>query len=354
MVRQGCVMATAIVLTTGSWLRAETGPARIEHLGSFFVSDVSRDGRVVVGTGDGGGGLGVIRWENGVAELLGRFGEHTFANGVSGDGSVVLGEDYSTRGVRWTRQTGLEYFGGGRATDASFDGSVIIGDRYRWTQSGGFQPLADEALEPSPRRMNADASVIVGTGRDGGYDVAFRWTADGGVVFLPDLPTGGKPHDAHALTPDASVIVGTAYLASGTTAFRWTAAGGSVAIPHLPDFDTGLANAASATAVTADGTVVYGHEPVVGPAAGEEAFVWDAANGTRPLKDVLQAEHGIDLTDWRLRTVVALSEDGTTLIGNGEYLGNNAAFRIIVPEPSAVAVLAMPLVMLRRRRRRCC
>jgi uncharacterized membrane protein len=352
MVRQRCAIATVIVLTMCASLRAEGGPARIEHLGSFSVSDVSSDGRVVVGTGDGVGGLGVIRWEGGVAEVLGRLGEHTFGYGVSGDGTVVVGADYDVRGVRWTRQTGLQRFGGGTASDASYDGSVIVGDRYRWTQQGGFQPLsANEALEPSPRKMNADGSVIVGTGRDGGADVAFRWTAGGGIVFLPDLATGGSPHDANALTADGSVIVGTAYLASGTAAFLWTAGGGSVALPHLPNYDAGSANSSSATAVSADGSVVYGHEPVRGPAFGHEAFAWDAVNGTRPLKDVLQAEYGIDLTDWRLETVAALSEDGTTLIGNGSHpVFGNAAFRVVVPEPSAIAVLAMPLLLFRRRR----
>ena len=116
MLRQGYAIATIIVLTTGSWLRAETGPARIEQLGSFSVSDVSSDGKVIVGTGDGVGGLGVIRWEGGVAELLGRFGEHTFGYGVSGDGSVVLGADYVFRACGGRGRRGCSISAVGRRT----------------------------------------------------------------------------------------------------------------------------------------------------------------------------------------------------------------------------------------------
>ena len=52
-----------------------------------------------------------------------------------------------------------------------------------------------------------------------------------------------------------------------------------------------------AMAASSDGSVVAGTGT---GALGSEAFVWDAANGMRPLAALLE-ERGLDLTGWKLR-----------------------------------------------------
>lgn len=48
-----------------------------------------------------------------------------------------------------------------------------------------------------------------------------------------------------------------------------------------------------------------------------EQFIWDEHRGMRDLTQVLQLDYGLDLSDWSFSDVTAISDDGTTLIGNG-------------------------------------
>ncbi len=108
----------------------------------------------------------------------------SIAYGVSADGSVVVGNGYSTSGFeafRWTEAGGMEglgYLTGGsysQASDVSANGSVVVGqgnsasgtEAYRWSQGGGMVGLSDLAggvFESSARGVNADGSVVVGYG----------------------------------------------------------------------------------------------------------------------------------------------------------------------------------------------
>lgn len=49
---------------------------------------------------------------------------------------------------------------------------------------------------------------------------AFRWTSDGGMVGLGDLPGGRFDSFAIGVSADGSVIVGGGNIADGTEAFR--------------------------------------------------------------------------------------------------------------------------------------
>lgn len=50
--------------------------------------------------------------------------------------------------------------------------------------------------------------------------------------------------------------------------------------------------------------------------AGDQAFIWDAANGMRRLQDVLTSL-GADTRGWTLSVATAISFDGTKVIGYG-------------------------------------
>ncbi|MPZ63303.1 MAG: hypothetical protein GEU93_18865 [Propionibacteriales bacterium] len=99
-------------------------------------------------------------------------GSASFAGGVSGDGSVVVGRGDSSesiqRAFRWTAAGGLEDIGtlggsGATAQAVSFDGTWIVGQSgngFRWNSATGMQelPMAD-ALDVSD-----DGSVVVAFG----------------------------------------------------------------------------------------------------------------------------------------------------------------------------------------------
>ena len=133
------------------------------------------------------------------------------ANGVSDDGSTVVGNSYSASGLeafRWTSDDGMEglgYLTGeeglSEALDVSDDGSVVVGrdnsdfdisydyKEFRWTSDGGMEDigaLAGGGFESVAFGVSDDGSTVVGVSN---YE-AFRWTSDGGMIGLGGLAGG--------------------------------------------------------------------------------------------------------------------------------------------------------------------
>jgi len=246
------------------------------------------------------------------------------ARGLSGNGDVIVGEAGATFGApdavmeafRWTAAGGMQRLFPtaqvySAATGVSSDGMVITGSylapgsqfprAFRWTAAGAIplSPLPGE-LSSFGSCISADGSTIAGTSRSTGRDHACQWTVDGSVVAL-DPSISRSPSVPTAISADGSVIVGSAILDGGNCAFRWTAAEG---IQRL-----GKARPSIAAAVSADGSVVVGSSP-----AG--AFRWDAVHGMQSLADLLTAA-GVDLGDVALEQALAISADGTTILGRG-------------------------------------
>ena len=109
--------------------------------------------------------------------------------------------------------------------------------------------------------ISADGSVIVGGAGFCSFmpdASAFRWKTDGDITYLEHLP-GGVQASATDVSADGSVVVGydsDRYLsASGwMEAFCWTEDGGIIGLGDLP----GGASWSEARAVSADGSVVVG------------------------------------------------------------------------------------------------
>jgi probable HAF family extracellular repeat protein len=211
-----------------------------------------------------------------------------YANGVSGDGSVVVGESWSgsggTEAFYWTENDGM--VGLGNLSGRSF---------------GGFFSSAFG--------ISADGLTIVGDSQspDGNDHVAFRWTKSDGMISLGYLP-GGSASYARAISANGSVIVG---FGSGYEAFRWTQHTGMVGLGTLPDGFSSYAKAASA-----DGSVVVGMSNTT---SGDKLFIWDSLSGMRNLSDVLSNELGLgdSLSGWSLQNVTGISSDGLTIVGYG-------------------------------------
>ena len=324
---------------------------------------------------------------------LGHLPGHDSSSGVvaiSADGSVVVGNSYGqgTEVFRWTRAGGMVGLGAeGSASDASGDGSVIVGGTpypgFRWTSAGGMGPLPSSTLgQVLPSKLNHDGSVIVG--RLNGVETA-RWTQATGWVGLGGISSTGGPYDfPHAVSDDGSVIVGEALKDLSVRAFRWTPAGGmqDLGVPPGADY-------VAARGISNDGNVVGGGlrntggnevpfkwteaggfvrlaifgEPahnhsvldanvdgsILAGASGGEAVIWDGG-GIHTVESILIAQ-GIDLTGWSLGSAI-ISADGTTVAGSGFQNGKIEAWvAVIVPEPSALAVLVVGLAPLLGRTR---
>jgi probable HAF family extracellular repeat protein len=76
---------------------------------------------------------------------------------------------------------------------------------------------------------------------------------------------------------------------------------------------------ADALGVSDGGTVVVGMSEI-SPSSGDyAAFIWDAANGMRNLRSVLEADYASCVEGWTLEMASAVSADGRTIAGVGDH-----------------------------------
>jgi probable HAF family extracellular repeat protein len=293
---------------------------------------VSADGTVVVGWGNNSTtGTEAFRWTQ-VRGMEGLGFTEAFA--TSADGSTVVGYRHIAKQaepVRWTRDGGI--FGLGKLTDCRFgeangissDGSIIIGTyksesdeittwRFKRPPAHGIAgpPVLLEALvRAAARAVSADGAVVVGESRQkSGYDEAFRFDADSGLIHLGVL-SGDSSSVADGVSANGSVIVGSSSGAD-TQAFRWTQQDGMIGLGTLPN---GSRNS-RARGVSADGSIIVGQCYGEG---GFEAFIWDAAHGMRSLRQVLVSQFDLanSLAGWKLKSANAVSADGSFVVGDG-------------------------------------
>lgn len=245
---------------------------------------VSDDGAVIVGSSLAGS-TKAFRWTKagGMQDLGALPGQYaaSFAVGISGDGSTIVGQSSSNLGkeaFRWTTAGGMQGIGSlagkGKPSSASAisaDGKTIVGSSessnglvaFRWTEAASMQRLGDAtASQFQPARVSEDGSIVVGTGRNADRDdEAVKWTT-GGLESLGDLPGGAFYSSASAISRDGSTIVGASQSAATTEAVRWTKEGGIQSIRQLL-IDSGVDmtgwELSGAADVSADGTVIVGY-----------------------------------------------------------------------------------------------
>ncbi len=272
------------------------------------------------------------------------------ALGVSGDGTAMVGAQttfdeepfrIADDPFRWTAAGGFQSLPmpeGARDSSAnavSADGTTVVGymdsedgfQAFRWTQAGGTQGLGffPGGLESRALAVNADGSVIVGYGHLGDGIRAFRWTDQYGLQTL-GVTQGGTKSWATGVSADGSVVVGVVEFADTKTAraFRWTSQTGMVELTPMANTRSWLA-----AAVSSDGTVIVGQR--FGEDRTVEAFVWDATNGMRSVKAVLEAAN-VNVTGWRLDIAMGVAADGKTIVGAGVNPdGKGEAWRAVLP-----------------------
>jgi uncharacterized membrane protein len=325
-------------------------------------------------------------------------GDGTFVAAVSGDGSTVVGQRSGPEGsgpeaFLWNATGGMQGLGfAGLAWGVSADGSSVVGGSeggaFLWNATSGMQSLGllPGDTRSEARGVSADGSIVVGFSWDppnAGTDKAFIWDAVNGMQEL-------VPGRAFAITPDGSTVVGgTIGGSEGPLAFVWDAINGMQTLSR-----EGVDVGPIAFAVSADGSTVVGGDPAfiwnpvsgdvqipLDPLVGAEArgvsadgstvvgrtfggrddayaWIWDAANGTQSLQELLTSA-GVDLTGWTLEQARGISADGRTIVGNGtREIGDTSSsegwiVRIAaVPEPSTALLVALGLGALLFRERR--
>ena len=315
---------------------------------------ISPDGSVVVGRSNILSGVEAFRWQNGTMIGLGNLGGHldnNDARDASADGSVVVGvsDSYLTEflsvpeAFRWTAGSGMVGLGdlpGGNiyslAEAVSADGSVIVGgssstlsapshfEAFRWEggEMVGLGGLPGGSFFNSwATDVSSDGSVVVGSSysASGAPQEAFRWE-DGEMIGLGTFPGGTFASVGNGVSADGSVVVGRSHFVYDSTdgsvietqAFRWED-GEMIGLGDLP----GGNYYSEANATSADGSVIVGRSQSMDFPPYSEAFIWDANNGMRSLRDVLIQNYDLDLTNWTLWYAYGISDDGTTIAGTG-------------------------------------
>jgi probable HAF family extracellular repeat protein len=281
----GKVVAGVVPGSHGSQLFTWSKGEGYRQVGSVrSVDAVSYDGKTIVGRGDNSHAY-IWSVDNGFTDLGTLGGAVSGASGVNDNGSVVVGSATNSaselRAFLWTKADNMKDLGtlsgdtGAWANGISGDGQVVVGASYkegpnyvddykavRWdvasgtiTELGSLGGTNSEAYA-----ANRDGSVIVGFSSvvDGqnSYHHAFRWTEAGGMQDLDKTP--GNSSLAYDVNADGSVVVGY----SGSTAFRWTEPTGMISLGVL----SGQSHSA-ATSVSDDGNTVVGE-------SGGRAFIW--------------------------------------------------------------------------------
>jgi probable HAF family extracellular repeat protein len=266
------------------------------------------------------------------------------ANAVSGDGSIIVGDNLGIGGgaFRWANgtaatipQVGGNGSGNGSANSVSADGTIIAGDI---PVTGGSTPYVltgttlKMILPPGDysnpgipgsipfigTTMSANGAVVAGNPGGGitGLSGTWQWK-NGTLIQFPD----NIASDATAVSPDGSVVVGSTVsngAGGNTQAFEWN--NGVVTPLTWPaGYVTG-----SATAVSTDGTTIVGQmSPPPGGGGGGgntsyRAFIWNQAIGVQDLQQVLTADGlGPSLSGWTLIAATAITPDGKTIVGIG-------------------------------------
>ena len=178
----------------------------------------------------------------------------TFASGISGDGSTIVG--YAS------------VCPNGQSKCTSTDKT----EAYRWTVAAGYQVLGDlgSSIGSSASATSSDGSIVVGEAPVGGNSFgAFRWTAAEGMVALP-LPM----IFANAVTADGRMVAGGDHW--------WNTSGQTGTFGPFP----GQQDQTAAYGLSADGGVAVGAAINGADAFGPtfNAFLWTPAGGLQDIR----------------------------------------------------------------------
>src|SRR5215470_19026136 len=311
----------------------------------FTSTDVNSDGSVIVGTSQTlSFSVQGFLWTAGGFQDLGSLGGDTVRPmRISGQGDVVVGVTNLAPGsvnfriFRWTAATGIQDLGptfGATPASISNDGTTIAAllagsGPVRWTAAQGFTPISVPSVA-DPFDISGDGSVVVANDFGLVY-TAYRWTATGGAVALPNL--GGCSNDriANSISSSGAITVGYSTYKSQAArpgdcppmAVRWN----GTTIQQLGFLPNGFRSVARG--VSADGSVVVGYSNTTGNV--QDGFIWKSAtNKMQDLNQVLAGAPGA--ASWVVTDAIAVSGDGNVIaaIALNETTGSFESVRIVL------------------------
>jgi uncharacterized membrane protein len=298
---------------------------------------VSADGSTVVGSSSGVNGVEAVRWRDGVLVGLGDLPGGVFASvarGANHDGSIIVGSGNTasaTRPARWDDTLiselppvaghagyaeGMGVSANGRTLAAFYTNGTITGyssliaarvdDGVLTTAP--YTPTNDSLFSAQP---SEDGRVLSGRIRLGGAQYQACYWVDTTRVDLPKLSGGPIFSLTAAISGDGTVQLGLSASAasSGGEPVRWQG-GVAQALGNLP----GSPRSGVARSCNRDGSIVVGDTASAG---GQVAFIWDATNGMRSLRDVLINDYALPLAGWTLTVAHAMTPDGSVIVGGG-------------------------------------
>lgn len=329
------------------------------------ASAISADGSTVVGTTTiSANERRSFRWTfNSGMEALGvppgSAPYSAWANGVSGDGSTVVGYHQhlgSWSAVRWDNAGTIEEIsniptaGMTLARSVSSDGTVIVGDDataegwrgFRWSHSGPvtlMEPLQSGGTS-SASAVSANGLVVVGSNNSH----AVRWSQAG--VQPLGSPAPGTSDAATCTNIDGSVIAGATRDQStgSSTAFRWTDATGIIGLGTVAGFSSSYSKS-----MNSDGTIIVG--TCSNPSGPGAAFIWTEQLGMTDLSQYFSSL-GMTLGGWNLLNATGISADGRVITGTGQHDGIIEAWVAVIPAPSVLVALGVGALWNARRTRR--
>lgn len=219
------------------------------------------------------------------------------------------------------------------AHSVSADGSTVVGESdgasgvpiaFRWTAEEGMMALGvlPGGFTSAAYDVSADGSAVVGRSNTQGAntptsgDEAFRWTAEDGLQGLGDLPGGAFISHANGTSVDGSIVVGYSRVGARTRimdSFRWADETGMLGLGGFP----GITHNNFANATSADGSIVVGYGQSLN---GIEAYRWTADTGIVGLGVLPGAA-------WFQSFAEGISSDGSVIVGRSNSALGGEAYR---------------------------
>ena len=316
-------MKTSILLLAAACAAALSSPA----LGQQFVlvpdgyncTDVTPDGRVVVGYGDGG----AFYWDWQLDAAPTYIGGET-AVAVSDDGLTILGSQEfpvgsgDTYAAIWTSVGGWESLGtlgscgsNSSPSDLSGDGTIAVGltwfgcsgQGFRWTAGFGMEGLELLGNGQNRAKVTNDDGTVIGGFAQGNFSRTPAVWDNGLMGFVYDMDALGE---VSGMNNDGSTLLGewqgSAFVNNG------------VNFTLLGSLNSGWSGCAME--IDEDGGRVAGFDTLQ---LAKQAWVWDQVNGFQSVDSLVAAAGVVGAPP--VLTVTGMSDDGNVLVGQSGDLG---------------------------------
>ena len=266
-------------------------------------------------------------------------GETVFGDGVSPDGSVVVGYDRPNGAFEWTQRHGLVLLKDGsgniidgNATGASENGQVIVGTAggagldlpataFRWTAASGAVSIVSSAYRGTANAVSADGTIIAGDYKATSNGYTSPYTLTNGSLDIVGVvnQNGVTTTEDNTISANGTVVAGSYSTDDSSGVYAWI--NGQFVTLNGDGISSG-----TAIGVSYDGSVVVGELGDDAALGAEVAFRWEPANGSNAT--ILPLPSGFNDS-----TAAGVTSDGTSIVGwmaaSSELMANTTSTAFI-------------------------